>query len=197
MDEPECFPLTILPHSPIHPFSQDPSRILSQASTHTGSLQGKPSSTPATLSSPHLQNVILPARNSSPTSKVSLPFQTIFPIFTLFFGGGRWRERKKEYYIRVGPAPKMNLGRTDILTPSQWGWPLPPLICSFHKYFLSSRHCSKSWDTCSLVDHILLGGRQMTSKYIWYYLVHKGFPLGLHTSHEHCTLHFMTGPLTG
>lgn len=148
------------------PFSQDPSRA--RLSTHRISA-GQALPTPATLSSPHLQNVMLLARNSSPTSKLSLLFRSIFPIFTLLRGGVGMEREKERILHRVGPAPKMNLGRTDILTPSQWGRPLPPLICSFHKYFLSSRHCSKSWDTCSLVDHILLGGRQMTAKYIWYY----------------------------
>lgn len=141
-----------------HPFSQDPSLVLSQA-LHTHRItagQALPSTSSAVISASSECHTT--GQEFISYIKTVLAISDYFPNFYIILGGKRWSDRKKEHSIRVGPAPKLNLGRTDILTPSQWGRPLPPLIRSFHKYFLSSRHCSKSWDTCCLGDHILLGG---------------------------------------
>ena len=174
-----------------HPFSQDPSLVLSRALT-----QGHCRASPQRLQRCHPAPAEWHTTGQGFTSyiKTVLAISDCFPNFYIIWGGKRWSDRKKEHSIRVGPAPKLNLGRTDILTPSQWGWPLPPLIHSFHKYFLSSRHCSNSWDTCSLGDNILLGGIDDSQIHLVLLEVHKDFPVGLHTSREHCTLPFHDMP---
>lgn len=81
-----------------------------------------------------------------------------FPnCFTHYLGKKKMETDRQNTTSGWGACPKMNLGRTDILTPSHGGGP-SLLIRSFHKYFLSSRHCSKSLGYLLSGNHILLRG---------------------------------------
>ena len=92
-----------------------------------------------------------------------------FPNCYIIWGGEkRWRDRQTEHYIRVGPAPTMNLGRTDILTPSHGGSPSLPS-------FVPSTNISWAADTVlslgipALWEIISYCGGQTAAKYTWYY----------------------------